>query len=59
MSNAGQYPPAAKDYDTFLVTGPMCRFSSDLIPILKVIAGKNVNRLQLDTKVSIVQGSGF
>ena len=35
----------------FLVTGPMSRFCSDLLPMYRVLAAKNVDKLQLDTKV--------
>ena len=36
-----------------LATGPMCRYASDLIPCLKVMAGsEGVAKLRLDTKVS-------
>jgi hypothetical protein len=29
----------------------MCRFAADLLPTLRIIAGKNIDRLKLDTKV--------
>jgi len=29
----------------------MCRFAADLLPTLRIIAGKNTDRLKLDTKV--------
>jgi hypothetical protein len=33
----------------------MCRFAADLLPTLRIIAGKNIDKLKLDTKV----GSSF
>ena len=37
--------------NTFLVTGPMSRFCADLIPMYRVLAAENVNKLKLDSKV--------
>ena len=36
VSNTGQFPDAQGNLSKFLVTGPMCRFSEDLIPMFKV-----------------------
>lgn len=33
--------------------GPMTRYAEDLIPFLKVLAGKNSNKLKLDDPVPI------
>jgi hypothetical protein len=52
VSNRGQHPFPSKEQEDFLGVGPMCRFAADLLPTLKIIAGKNIDRLQLDTKVS-------
>ena len=53
MSNEGQFPnPSDEDHASFLGLGPMCRFASDLLPTLRVVADKNVSKLKLDTKVS-------
>ncbi|XP_071041385.1 fatty-acid amide hydrolase 2-A [Parasteatoda tepidariorum] len=53
VSNAGQYPPAAPELQTFLMTGPMCRYASDLLPMMKVLIGKGVaSKLKLDEKVN-------
>jgi hypothetical protein len=51
VSNQGQHPFPSEEQEGFLGVGPMCRFAADLLPTLRIIAGKNVNRLQLDTKV--------
>ncbi|XP_071455197.1 fatty-acid amide hydrolase 2 [Hetaerina americana] len=53
VSNAGEYPIASKDHDLFLGTGPMCRFASDLAPMLKVLSDKNASRIPFDEKVDI------
>ncbi|KAH9525570.1 Fatty-acid amide hydrolase 2 [Bulinus truncatus] len=54
VDNSGQYPIASTKAMPLLGTGPMCRFSSDLIPMLKVIAQPDhISRLKLDEKVEI------
>ncbi|XP_023216842.1 uncharacterized protein LOC111619366 [Centruroides sculpturatus] len=54
VSNIGQVPDNGHLYDDFLSTGPMCRYATDLLPMLKVLADKNVSKLRLDRKVSYV-----
>jgi len=51
VSNYEQQPVAEKVLQNFLVTGPMSRHCSDLLPMYKVLAGANVDKLKLDTKV--------
>ena len=57
MPNEGQFPPH-KDYHQkyLLATGPMCRYASDLQPMLKALAGKeNIERLiSFDTSVRLI-----
>ncbi|XP_050392276.2 fatty-acid amide hydrolase 2-A [Patella vulgata] len=53
VCNDGQYPPATKGQIELLSTGPMCRYSEDLIPLLKTMAGKNADKLKLDQKVDL------
>lgn len=54
VSNKGQYPiPLSKEQESFLGLGPMCRRAEDLAPILRVIAGKNAERLRLDEVVDL------
>jgi predicted small secreted protein len=36
VPNNGQFPDAQGNLTKFLVTGPMCRFTEDLIPMFKV-----------------------
>lgn len=54
VSNIGQYPlPESDLLNSFLGLGPMTRHAVDLKPILKVISGENVSKLNLDTPVDI------
>lgn len=54
VSNHGQYPePITEDQRKFLGLGPLCRRAEDLLPIMKVIADKNVDRLKLNEEVDI------
>ncbi|XP_023715933.1 fatty-acid amide hydrolase 2-A [Cryptotermes secundus] len=53
VSNRGQHPCPSEEQESFLGVGPMCRFAADLLPTLRIIAGTNVDRLQLDAKVDI------
>ena len=50
VPNAGQQPVAEKDIDTFLVTGPMSRYCTDLMTMYRVLAAPNIHKLKLDTK---------
>ena len=52
VPNAGQQPVAEKDIDTFLVTGPMSRYCTDLMTMYRVLAAPNIHKLKLDTKAS-------
>ncbi|XP_042911833.1 fatty-acid amide hydrolase 2-like isoform X2 [Parasteatoda tepidariorum] len=52
VSNTGHYPTPAPSLQTFLMTGPMCRYASDLLPMTKVLAGNNSSKLKLDEKVN-------
>jgi fatty acid amide hydrolase 2 len=58
VPNDGQYPPH-KDYHQkyLLSTGPMCRYASDLQPMLKVLAGPEyIERLlHIDVPVNSFQ----
>lgn len=53
VSNHGQAPIALNELQEFLCTGPMCRHATDLIPIYRVLAGSNINKLKLDQQVDI------
>ncbi|KAJ8315772.1 hypothetical protein KUTeg_007922 [Tegillarca granosa] len=53
VPNDGQYPiPTGKDME-LLCTGPMCRYAEDLLPLLKIFAGTNVSKLDIDRKVDL------
>ncbi|XP_076371380.1 fatty-acid amide hydrolase 2-like isoform X2 [Tachypleus tridentatus] len=55
LSSMGKYPPAHESICSYLTTGPMCRYASDLKPLLKVLAGNNASKLHLDKKVNLSQ----
>lgn len=45
--------PMGKEQMSFLGVGPMSRFACDLKPMLKIIAGKNAEKLNLDEPVNL------
>lgn len=47
----GKFPVAEGDLSSFLSTGPMCRYATDLLPLMKIMAGSNISRLKLDTRI--------
>ncbi|XP_054007170.1 fatty-acid amide hydrolase 2 [Hylaeus anthracinus] len=54
VSNDGQYPSAhSKEQDSLLSIGPMCRYAQDLMPTLKILADKNIDKLRLEDKIDI------
>ncbi|CAH0694602.1 unnamed protein product [Spodoptera exigua] len=54
VSNEGQYPVPESDLlNSFLGIGPMTRHAVDLKPIMKIIAGHNAKKLNLDEPVDI------
>merc|ERR1719225_2305198 len=54
VSNRGQIPLAYGVIDTFLVTGPMSRFASDLLPMFKVLLKPDLTiDLKLDEPVDL------
>ncbi|KAM3912374.1 fatty-acid amide hydrolase 2 [Leptodactylus fuscus] len=53
VPNQGQFPDAHGCRTELLCTGPMCRYAVDLPLVLKVMAGKNVEKLFLDKEVSL------
>ncbi|XP_051284416.1 fatty-acid amide hydrolase 2-B [Dicentrarchus labrax] len=48
-----QYPPASGRDKEYLSLGPMCRYSEDLLPMLKIMAEPNTHMLSLNTKVDL------
>ncbi|KAM9325913.1 fatty-acid amide hydrolase 2 [Gastrophryne carolinensis] len=53
VPNDGQFPNAHGCRTELLCTGPMCRYAEDLTVSLKVMAGKNAEKLSLDQEVSL------
>ncbi|KAK7910322.1 hypothetical protein WMY93_015006 [Mugilogobius chulae] len=53
VSNDLQLPPCSGREEELLSTGPMCRYAEDLLPMLKILAGPNADKLSLDTKVDL------
>lgn len=54
VSNEGQWPiPQSKEILSFLGIGPMSRFAGDLKPMLKILSGKNADKLNLDAPVNL------
>lgn len=60
VSNEGQYPEAvSEEQDMFLGIGPMCRYATDLKPMLKIISDEKVKLLRLDEPVDLKQVKFF
>lgn len=53
VSNDGQIPESSGLQDNFVSTGPMCRYAEDLLPLLKIMAGPNADKLSLSQKVDL------
>lgn len=53
VPNDGQFPIADGKDAELLSTGPMCRYSEDLLPLLKVYAGPKSAEANLDKPVDI------
>uniref|UniRef100_A0A1Q3FKY0 Putative amidase n=2 Tax=Culex tarsalis TaxID=7177 RepID=A0A1Q3FKY0_CULTA len=60
VSNDGQYPEAiSEEQDMFLGIGPMCRYATDLKPMLKIITDDKAKMLRLDEPVDLKQVKFF
>lgn len=54
ISNYGSYPPSGeREFVPCLSLGPLCRYATDLIPMIKIMAGKNVSLLHLELPVKM------
>lgn len=53
VSNDNQLPPTSGRQHELLSTGPMCRYAEDLLPMLKIMAGANADKLSLNKKVEL------
>ncbi|RXG59052.1 Fatty-acid amide hydrolase 2 [Armadillidium vulgare] len=53
VSNKGAEPNLIGLYNSYSVTGPVCKYVDDLSLMYKVLAGKNLGLLSLDKKVDL------
>ncbi|KAI4884988.1 hypothetical protein NFI96_020256 [Prochilodus magdalenae] len=53
VCNDGQHPPSSGMHEEFLSTGPMCRYAEDLLPMLRIMAGANADKLSLSSEVDL------
>lgn len=53
VSTEGMYPLVKGDREKLLGLGPMCRYASDLSPMLKIMAGPKADKLRLDEPVDL------
>lgn len=53
ISNDGTYPPPEKSLNDFQCVGPLCRYATDMSPMMKVMAGSNALKLKLETPVKL------
>ncbi|KAF7706593.1 hypothetical protein HF521_019847 [Silurus meridionalis] len=53
ISNDGQLPRSSGLQEELLSTGPMCRYAADLLPMLRIMAGENADKLSLSSKVDL------
>lgn len=60
VSNKGQWPiPKGNEQLSYLGLGPMSRFASDLLPMLKIMSGQNAELLALDDPVDLTRLNFF
>ncbi|XP_067674207.1 fatty-acid amide hydrolase 2-like [Haliotis asinina] len=50
VDNSGQHPPATGGQEDLLVTGPLCRYAADLLPLMQIMSG-NAPQLNLQKQV--------
>lgn len=56
VSLKGHVPcPTNENQKSYLVVGPMSRYATDLLPMLKVLACDKVNHLKLDERVNVTK----
>lgn len=53
VSNVGMYPFVKGEREKLLGVGPMCRYASDLKPMLKIMADDKASKLNLDQPVDL------
>ncbi|XP_071114211.1 fatty-acid amide hydrolase 2-like [Haliotis cracherodii] len=52
VDNSGQHPPATGSQVDLLVTGPLCRYAADLLPLMQIMSG-DASQLNLKKKVDL------
>ncbi|XP_059608648.1 fatty-acid amide hydrolase 2-A [Phlebotomus argentipes] len=56
VSLKGHYPiPKDHNLKSFLGVGPMSRYATDLLPMLKILAGENASKMRLDEPVDLTR----
>ncbi|XP_042583298.1 fatty-acid amide hydrolase 2-B [Cyprinus carpio] len=53
VSNDGQFPSCTGLQNDYSGSGPMCRYAEDLLPLLKIMAGPNADKLSLSEEVDL------
>lgn len=53
VSTKGLTYRTGEEKETMVSVGPLVRFADDLLPFIKVLAGKNANRLNLGLQVPV------
>jgi len=53
VSTQGMYPLVKGDREKLLGLGPLTRYASDLLPMLRIMAGSRVDKLRLDEPVDL------
>lgn len=51
VPNDGQFPMATGSNADLMVSGPLCRYIEDIMPMLKIMAGPDNKLVDLDKKV--------
>jgi fatty-acid amide hydrolase 2 len=51
VPHEGMYPPPCKAWNNCFAFGPICRYASDIMPLLKAMAGNDAQKLTLDELV--------
>lgn len=49
----GHIPKINEPFSDYLSVGPMCRYATDLLPIYKILAKNNLDKMKLDDPVDI------
>lgn len=55
VSNVNCFPQPTGEQDSFNGIGPICKYASDMKPVLKILAGEKADILRLDEPVDLSQ----